>query len=49
MFTLFQDFFSGMNATVLEILKIVLVSSAWIGGLALFMWRRERKLQIARA
>jgi len=46
--TLFQDIFAGMNSTALEILKIVFVSFAWIGGLGLFMWRRERKLQLAR-
>ncbi len=34
--------FSGINPAVIEIFKILIVSTGWIGGLAFYMWRREK-------
>jgi len=38
-----QDIFSGMNPAYADLLRIVVGTTAWIGGLTLFMWVREKK------
>jgi hypothetical protein len=36
-------FFSDMNPACADILRIFVGTTGWIGGLALFMWLRDKK------
>ncbi|HTQ66266.1 MAG TPA: hypothetical protein VMI12_15820 [Puia sp.] len=38
-----QHYFAMMDQSYLDILKIFIGSIGWIGGLTLYMWRREKK------
>ena len=38
-----EHIFTGMNPAVADILRILTGTTAWIGGLTLFMWIREKK------
>jgi hypothetical protein len=33
------------NSAMLDLMKLILGSSAWIGGMVLFMYLRQRKLK----
>lgn len=44
-----QHLFTNMNPAVADILRILVGTTAWIGGLTLFMWIREKKKQRAAA
>lgn len=40
-----QESLYSLNPAVLEIGKVVLVSIVWIGGLAWFMYRKDKRKQ----
>lgn len=37
---------SDMNPALFDVAKMLVGSTAWIGGLAAFMWMRERRKQV---
>ena len=39
----FENYFRDFGPAAAEILKIVLTTSLWIGGLTYFMWKREKR------
>ncbi len=36
-----------MNPAVMDLFKVFAGTTLWIGGLAVYMYRRERKLKVA--
>jgi len=41
--TITQRFFSDMSPGVADLLRIFIGTTGWIGGLALFMWLRDKR------
>jgi hypothetical protein len=39
----------SLNPAVVEILKVLVVSFLWIGGLGWFMWKKDKNKQKANA
>jgi C4-dicarboxylate transporter len=38
-----QHFFAGMDPAYADLVKLLVGTTSWIGGLTLFMWVREKK------
>jgi len=36
-------YFNNLSPVTLEIIKVVTISFGWIGGLALFMWLKDKR------